>query len=206
MPIFFTIYNLDWGKKLSNSQRNCRIFVYGMCIYTLIYVLLKNLQISKQFGERFDIIYTAIFVLFFVDVVTMAYLFRSYFGISIFEETLGKTDGKKYDPTTHKYIDIPLQEKLEKNLQDKKILEKYEIKEKLLNEKIKKLELALESKKISQMKKEEITNNKQRLRAAVMIQRWWRRKLYKPGEGTIFKKAQKDFEKLQLVPSDKSTK
>lgn len=196
MPIFFTMYNMNWGNQLSASHRNCRIFVYGMCIYVLLYVLLKNIQISGHFGKRFDAFYTGLGILFFVDAVTMCYMYKSYYGRSILKE-LGNEE-QILDPNTHTYKDVPLEKKLEEELHKRKLLEEYKIKEDLVSQKFAEINEQIQKEQQAEKQLQEILTNKNRNRAAIRIQRWWRKKLYNPDDGILYLRANKNFERLKF--------
>ena len=105
--IFFTIYNLNWGQTLTLGQRNCRIFLYGICIYLIVYLILKNLQINGILGKLYDTLFTCLWILLICDVAVMAYLYRQYFGRSITQE-LNPHDKElwSYDAQTHRYTQI----------------------------------------------------------------------------------------------------
>lgn len=190
MPLFYLIHNLPWGQHLSDGQRNCRTFLFGVCIYMGIYLIFKNLQLHGYLGGMYDALYSAFIVILCADVAVMGYIYRSYFGRNILHE-LGHADEKQYyDPITHTYLDhVPLDVQLAKDLEHQKLREEYNLKMEHMREEIERLK----EEKLSRQRTEKIIEDKNQLRAVVKIQRWWREHLYEPGRGPLFLKAQHDF-------------
>lgn len=193
MPIFFTIHNLNWGQDLSHGQRNCRTFLYGVCIYLAIYLIFKNLQLHGYLGGMYDALYSAFIIVLVADMSVMAYLYRSYFGRNILHE-ITPNDQKKqnwyYDPETHQYSDQPpLEAQLAKELEEKKVIEKYRDEFRQLKEE----KLAKREQELARQRTEQIIEDKNRLRAVIKIQRWWRKHQYEPGRGAVYMRAQQDF-------------
>jgi len=131
----------------------------------------------------------------------MCYLYKSYYGRSIIKE-LGKEE-QILDPITHQYKDIPIEEKLEKQLHERKIFEEYKLKEDLVSQSFAKINEQIQKKQLAEKHKQEIITNKNRLRAAIIIQRWWRKKLYNPINGIFYLKAHKNFERLKFLAPTK---
>jgi len=171
MPIFFTIHNLSWGVKLSNAQRNCRTFIYGICIYICIFLIIKNLHVNGYLHELYDAIFSSLMILFMADIAVMAYIYRQYFGRNIIHELPKDEDNRwKYDTDTHQYQKITPEEQLhEREIRAKK-----------------------EATRLIRMEK-------RRIRAAKTIQRWWREVLYKPPNGLFYLKSKRHFEHTILA-------
>lgn len=193
MPIFYTIHNLPWGHDLTDGQRNCRTFLLGVCIYVGLYLILKNLHIFGYLGGMYDALYSSFLVILMADIGVMGYVYRSYFGRSILHELSPdeqKTQKWYYDPKTHTYLEHPpIEVQLTNELKEQAARAEYDLKMERLQEEI----THLKQEKFSQEQTQQIIDGKNRLRAAVMIQRWWRRHLYQPRTGVVFKKAQQDF-------------
>jgi hypothetical protein len=200
------IHTLKWGQHLTNAQRNCRTFLYGICAYMIIYILLKNLQIHGYLGSMYDVLYTTFIVVLFADISVMAYLYRNYYGRNILHE-LGSKRGEKeiwyYDPMTHKYSNhLPLEEQLNVNLKEEKALEKYKLQRDLLTRRIQEIKEKLDEDKLTEEMTAKIVEEKNQLRAAMKIQRWWRKQLYEPGRGIFYLKSHQNFEKTKTQNQD----
>ena len=198
MPIFYTLHNLSWGDKLTAGQRNCRTFLIGMCIYVVIWVILKNLQIGQGGNSKFNALFTGMLILFLADASVMAYLYKIQYGRFLTQEIIAdpQKDDWKWDDKNKKYAPIPLEEKLQKELMETELREKFAIHERLLRENTIEMEKQIKRKYDNQKRIDEIIDNKQRLRAAVVLQRWWRKKLYEPKNGIIYKKTKNHFLEL----------
>jgi len=160
----------------------------------IIFVIMKNLQICGYLGEIYDALFTAFIIILFADLAVMAYLYRSYFGRSVLHELSPDVDKKSdwyYDPETHKYSNhLPIDLQLVKKLKEQKAHIEYEIQSDLLQEQIDEAKEA----RIREEKTRKIVENKNELRAAIKIQRWWRQHLYEPGRGVVYLKAKQHFE------------
>lgn len=200
MPIFYTIHNFGWGKDLTDGQRNCRTFIYGACVYIVLYIILKNMQINCGMDKRFDTLFMGLFFLIIADICVMAYTYRSYYGRTITNEcilTNEDTSKWKYDKDNHKYIDVPIEEKLNKELQEIQATETFKIKRENFEEQINDLKKKLLIEKKTKEKNDKIIDKKLRIRAAKTIQRWWRDKLYRPGDGIFYLRSQKHFDSIK---------
>lgn len=201
MPIFYTIHNFEWGKGLTDGQRNCRTFIYGACVYAVLYIILKNTQISFGMDQRFGTLFMGLFILLIADACVMAYIYRSHYGRTITNECIftdEDTTKWKYDKDNHKYIDVPIEEKLDKELHETQIKETFEIKRENFEEQINNLKQKLLLEKKAKEKGEKIIERKNRLRAAKTIQRWWRDKLYRPVDGIFYLRSQKHFDSIKF--------
>lgn len=107
MGIFYTLHSLTPDLK-DAGQRNSRIFLIGMFLYVLTYVILKNLVFCKKLDEKiYETLFVGILIMFCADVFTMGFVYKNYFGRSITNEAneiWGDGDKKfDYDDTNHKY-------------------------------------------------------------------------------------------------------
>lgn len=199
MVFFYLIHNMNWGQELTNAQRNCRTFLYGIVIYAIVYVLIKNMHIHGYLGMLYDAIYTVFMIILFADIAVMAYTYRTYYGRNIlYELGSNKTSGSGktwyYDPVTHKYMDqLPKEDQLASKLREQQIEEEYELKKELLTEEMQKRREKYEQAKRRKELTEKLIDDKNKLRATVMIQRWWRRHLYNVPNGVFYIKAKQHF-------------
>lgn len=187
MPIYYTLHNLLPKTYESDGKRNCATFMYGNCVYAIIYVILKNLQL--KFGVVMDAVLSGFMMIILTDVCTMAYIYRSYYGRSILNEFAA--DDKAhwvYEEETHSYRSKNQAELLADSIKAEKELQLVVQEHKrTINE----MKAKLRTQKIQQ--------SKTRIRAAICIQRWWRGMLYNPPNGILYKRALESFEGLKSV-------
>jgi len=194
MPVFYTIHNLGWGQGLSNGRRNCRTFIFGVFIYVMIYIIIANLKINHYLGDLYHAVFVGFIILLVADISVMGYYYRSYFGRPIFEEFKVDNDKKwKYDQDKHKYIPKPIDEKIAEKLEKEQLLGEYKLQKNLIREEIQQKEEQIRQEKLARQEAERIKNEKIRINAARVIQRWWRDRLYRPGDGLFYKKAQEHY-------------
>lgn len=111
MAIFYILHNIfnelevnETKDGTEHGKRNCKLFMIGIFIYICIYVFLMHLKVKYPDWIMNDAYRNAIMYLFIADIMTMAYIYKSYFGRSIIHE-IGEEDELKfkYDKKTHKY-------------------------------------------------------------------------------------------------------
>jgi hypothetical protein len=101
---FYLIYSLPWGAELSSGKRNSRLFFFGWMLYTLFYVIIKNLMLSGALGIYGDAIYSGFIWMAIGDIATMAYLYRHKYGRVIFHELEDDIENKwEFNENTNKY-------------------------------------------------------------------------------------------------------
>lgn len=166
-----------------DGKRNCATFLFGTVLYAVLYVITKNMQL--RFGLMWDAIATAIVAVWFADACTMAYVYRSHFGRSILHEVT-TPEGWKFDKSSHTYKRPSKADVLEEAL---------EVDGKLMTV-IKTHEDARES-AAKQARGDAIRRRKEEVRAACVIQRWWRARLYNPPDGILYLKALRNFQEAQ---------
>jgi len=95
---------------ITDGARNARLFLMGMFIYVMIYIYLKNIQLSGTIQEQFyDSIKVGLYILFIADICVMGYIYKNHYGRSITNEVGEVIHDKQstefdYDETKHKYI------------------------------------------------------------------------------------------------------
>ncbi len=105
--IFYLIHNMINNMQLtsewSESKKNCFTLIIGGTLYVLLYVFLEYFH--KITGNIFiDLLHKFFFYFVIIDAITMAILYKLYFGRSIFNETIPNEDANwNYDDETHKY-------------------------------------------------------------------------------------------------------
>ena len=152
MPILYAIHNSSHGKDLTDGKRNCRTFLYGVSVYAVIYVLLK--QAKLKYGRTVDAFLSGLLMVFLADCAVMGYTYKSYYGRSIISEFEVKDDWV-YDKETHRY-----REKTKSERYAERVKEKLEIEE---------MKATLASLKEQQERADryrQITETKERIRAA----------------------------------------
>lgn len=193
MGIFYLIREL-MGQKDINARRNVRIFVFGIFIYIVLYIILQNLRLKKYFFA--DSLMSGLVLLFISDLCVMGYLYRHYYGRNIFSEMDPDDVNKKYwkyNDKTHKY-ERKTDVEIEIEAQQERIRHQPEL-DRLAKERAKMaaIEREHQEKEKIQEKTKEIIMNKEQVRAAQHIQAWWRHHLYAPVTGKWYLDAKRDF-------------
>ena len=112
MPLFYLLHSSDvWSKKQTNGQRNSKTFLFGMFVYSLIYIILFNLYLKGSIDKvTYDALYFIGVVMFLSDLSVIGYTYRSYYGRSLLNEVgeiadITPKDSKwEYDKNTDTYI------------------------------------------------------------------------------------------------------
>jgi hypothetical protein len=113
MAILYLLHNLFPSaeySEITEGQRNSRIFLMGMFIYTLIYIMLKNCELNGTISEFIYPTYkVGFYIMFIADVAVMAWTYKNYFGRSVVHEVNEIVSDKTksnfdYDEKRHKYI------------------------------------------------------------------------------------------------------
>lgn len=103
--IFYLIHNIinNFRKDWSESKKNSFTFIIGGTFYVLLYVFLE--YISKNTGNLFIELLHKFFLYFIIiDILTMAILYKTYFGRSILKEIDPFAESEwTYDKEEHKY-------------------------------------------------------------------------------------------------------
>ena len=108
MCIFYLLHELTgFNSDIPDGKRNSRIFILGIILYCLIYILIINLWDKNCVGKNMcDAIFWAGLILFLSDVSIMGYIYRSYYGRSIVNEMDNSQDEWLWDEQTHKFYQI----------------------------------------------------------------------------------------------------
>lgn len=108
MCIFYLLHELTaFNSDIPDGKRNARIFMLGIILYCLIYILIINLWDKNYFNKNIcDAIFWAGLILFLSDVSIMGYIYRSYYGRSIMNEIDSDQDEWLWDEQTHKFYQI----------------------------------------------------------------------------------------------------
>jgi len=121
MVFFYAIHSITKkGEGEKDGAKNARTFLIGAIIYIALFMFLMHHGLKNKFTN--PILKTGFFLILMVDMATMAYLYRSYYGRLITNEILSTDDdeGKwKYSETDHKYKmktedDVQLEEEINK--------------------------------------------------------------------------------------------
>ncbi len=116
MPVFYMLHELfntigvnDDGEKIEHGKRNSKLFLLGIFIWVVIFVLFMNLKLGYfgQVGIWVDSIFYGLIVLFMADALVMAYTYKSYFNREISWEIDSPDNSEvmfNYDEAKHKYI------------------------------------------------------------------------------------------------------
>jgi len=108
MCIFYLLHELTgFNSDIPDGKRNSRIFILGIILYCLVYILIINLWDKNCVGKNMcDAIFWAGLILFLSDVFIMGYIYRSYYGRSIVEEINSDQDEWLWDDQTHKFYQV----------------------------------------------------------------------------------------------------
>lgn len=186
-------------------KRNCRTFMIGVVLYLILWMIIKNLKVQSK-NPIYDAIESGLLVLLIADISVVSYTYKTYYGRSIITEINNpgcNSKELKWNDMTHKYEPLPLEEQLQQQIEEKKIKNKHDIERKILDDQNSVLKKYLEENKKELIKKQQtqkkyddIINNKLRTRAAITIQRWWRKKLYEPPNGIIYLRTKYHFDTM----------
>ena len=108
MCIFYFLHELTgFNSDIPDGKRNARIFILGIILYCLIYILIINLWDKNYFNKNIcDAIFWAGLILFLSDISIMGYIYRSYYGRSIINEIDSDQEEWLWDEQTHKFYQI----------------------------------------------------------------------------------------------------
>lgn len=126
MPVFYLLHSSDiWSKKQTNGQKNSKTFLFGMFIYSLIYIITFNLYLKGSIDRvTYDAIYFICIVMFLSDVAVVGYTYRSYYGRSLLNEVgeiadITPKDNKwQYDKNTDTYIRKPNDKEIQSDVKE----------------------------------------------------------------------------------------
>ena len=104
MFIFYGLHEL-MPFDTDDGKRNTKVFVIGIIIYSLIFILFANMMLYKYFDPlMYDAYYYVGLLLFMSDICVMGYIYKSYYGRSIINELNENNDGYKWKEKKHRYI------------------------------------------------------------------------------------------------------
>jgi len=166
MGIGYLLHQSSLWSDLPNQSRNCRIFLIAGWFYIFVYFGLLNIYKTSDCHCG-----SFVFMGMMLDFFACGIIYKNYYGRSILCENVDtrEVDDKwNYDEATHKYI--PKSDK-----------ELHHIKQER------------ENRFTNVLEAQSVVDNKQRIRAAVVIQRWWHQRLYEPPHGILFLRGQEAF-------------
>ena len=177
MVLYYLLHHvLPESDTFKDGKRNCATFLFGSVFYAVVYGVLCNLELRH--GLAFEAVRRSLFLVWMADATTMAYTYRSYYGRSILHEITPDDSDQRdwvYDGVTHKYRRPTAAERESKRLAEAAELER------------------LKDGHAGQKRTLEIVRHKSRVKAARVIQQWWRAKLYHPPGGILYKRARQRF-------------
>jgi hypothetical protein len=161
-------------ERFTEGKRNCTTFLFGSMLYLVVYVIVMNLRLAH--GECMDSVRSALVMAWIADCAAVGFIYKCYYGRSMLHEVAEVADLKEdqrhwvYDEATHKYH-RPSPSDIERRLADKARDERIAA----------------------------IDARKREIRAAKVIQRWWRSVLYTPPRGILYLRARERFEEAAAV-------
>lgn len=96
------INNINFTDNWNESKKNCLTLIVGGTLYVILYVLLEYLY-KKTYNIFFDLMHKFFFYFVIVDAITMAVLYKLYWGRSIINEITPSEDKWHLDEENHKY-------------------------------------------------------------------------------------------------------
>lgn len=92
------------GGKESNGSKNARTFLFGSFAYICLYMAVAHYSLKNKFSS--GILKSSLIMLFVVDLCTMGYIYKSYYGRLLTHELFATDDSEKdwkFDEKNHKY-------------------------------------------------------------------------------------------------------
>lgn len=83
------------------SKKNCITFLIGANLHLFFYLIIQKLADRGGFAKMF---YNFYYVFFLIDLITMAIIYKCYWGRSILHEIEEEDDKHVFDEKTHKYV------------------------------------------------------------------------------------------------------
>ena len=135
--VFYYLLHIMSGNKQNNEtdgKKNARTFIIGSIFYIILYMIVMHY--SLRYSHIAGILKTGLIMLFGVDIATMGYLYKSYYGRNIINEINDNDEDWKYIENSHKYKkktdeDIVLENEIEKIKNNYNIKKINELREKL---------------------------------------------------------------------------
>jgi hypothetical protein len=106
---FFILHEFVPTYKNDYGSRNCRVFIYGIVLYCLCYLLLVNLLLYDKMPKLlYDALFWIGFIFILSDIAVISYKYKAFFGRTIVNEAVELNDDNNeknwtYDELTHKY-------------------------------------------------------------------------------------------------------
>ena len=173
------------NERFTEGKRNCATFLFGSLLYLVVYVLVMNLRLAR--GECMDSVRSALLMAWLADCAAVGFIYKCHYGRSMLHEVaevVGDQDDQRhwvYDDATHRYRRPTPADQARRVAEER-------------------ARLVEESR---QTRVAAIDARKREIRAARVIQRWWRSVLYTPPKGILYLRAMQDFK--QLASASKST-
>jgi hypothetical protein len=183
MVFYYALHHsLPETPKFTGGKRNCATFLYGCLMYAIAHVVVMNLRL--RLGECMDSLRSALFMVWLADCGSVGFLYKCHYGRSLLHEVsevAGSYDEDQrdwvFDDTTHKYRRPDLADVARRESDAAARLAKE--KGRLVEE---------EAERTRAERSIGIERKKREIRAAKVIQRWWRSVLYTPPDGIVYKR------------------
>jgi hypothetical protein len=128
------------------------------------------------------------------DVGVMGFLYRDFYGRSLMNEIAPEADdGWVFDEATHKYRRLTAAERLEAAEAEKARVEEVRARLKAERGAAEERQSAADARRDARRRAREIRTGKAEGRAARVLQRWWRARLYDPPAGILYLRARDRF-------------
>ena len=183
MVFYYALHHaLPETPEFTGGKRNCATFLYGCLLYAVVYVVVMNLRLAH--GECMDSLRSALFMVWLADVGSVGFLYKCRYGRSLLHEVAevaGDDQGSQrhwvMDEATGKYRRPDGADVARRRAEEAARLDRE--KARLAEE---------EAGRATAERYAEIDRKKREIRAAKVIQRWWRSVLYTPPDGIVYKR------------------
>ncbi len=162
----------------TDGKKNSITFLTGTLLWCMLWVFLVNFKNSPFYQA----LQSMFMVCVIADITAISYTYKSYYNRSIICEA-GQSQSWKFDPDNKKYSRKDECDIFQENIS--KIKRFDEIQKTIDTE---------QEKELTKQRTDNIIETKNKQRAAIYIQTWWREKLYAPGKGIFYKQSESNFE------------
>ena len=178
-------HGLPESERFTEGRRNCATFLYGSLLYCIVYVVVMNVRL--RYGECMDSVRSALLMAWLADCAAVGFLYKSHYGRSLLHEVVEVAGGEDragwvFDEESRTYRRPTAADAIRRNDGEARLVE-AEVR------RIADAQMAAQrTERVSA-----IDLHKKRVRAARVIQRWWRSVLYTPPNGIMYNRAMADF-------------
>lgn len=184
MPFYYLLHHaLPETEAWRGGKRNCGTFMIGSTCYAVAYGVLCWLE--QAHGRAAEAARRTLVLVWMADAATMAYTYKAYYGRTILHEIAPSHARHVFDERTHTYRAPSEAERLQAGLQEADAVAG------VLARRAAEQEARARGERAAA-----VARSKERARAARVVQRWWRARLYNPPHGIFYRRAADEFARL----------